>query len=205
MPPTRDTSDIAAGELVELHDDALRKWYAAQPDDVEPGDSVESLARAQHFCNVSLWDLEDEARRRDVPDAIIAETKRGIDRWNQRRNDLVERIDRVLLERFAGVDVSRAALHSETAGMMIDRLSILALKIWHMRSYAADASDPAIARECREKAEQLSLQRDDLACCLDTLLADFAAGRRYFKLYRQHKAYNDPRLNPALRDARKTT
>ncbi len=201
---TNDINDggVAAGELICLHDDALREWYAARPVGVEPDEGVESIARAQHFCNVSLWDLEDEARRRDVPDAIIAETKRAIDGWNQRRNDLVERMDRALLAGFVGVDVSRAALHSETAGMIVDRLSILALKIWHMRCYAADAADPKLAEECREKAAQLTAQRGDLARCLEQLYADFAAGRRHFKLYRQHKAYNDPRLNPALRSER---
>ncbi len=203
MHPTRNVvAGLAAAELTGLHDAALRAWSAAPPHAVEPGGSFESLVLAQHFSNFSLWGLEDEARRRDVTDAVIAEVKRSIDRWNQQRNDLVERIDRALLAEFAGIDTSRAALHSETAGTMIDRLSILALKVWYMCRYAADAADPKLAEECREKAAQLTAQRVDLARCLEQLYADVAAGRRHFKLYRQHKAYNDPRLNPALRSER---
>lgn len=190
---------LASATLVAAHDRALTAWYARRPESVDPAEDVASLVDAQHFCNFSLWNHEDEARRRDTTDQYIAETKRAIDGWNQRRNDLVERIDRAILTIFSEVDVSSAALHSETAGMMVDRLSILALKIWHMHRYAADLPDPAVAEECRQKAALLRTQRSDLAACLDTLLAEFAAGRRYFKLYRQFKAYNDARLNPSLR------
>lgn len=196
-PPILDA--LGATRLLGMHDDTLVSWDAAPPANSGPGSDLASLALAQHFCNFSLWRLEDEARRRDVADAVIAETKRAIDRWNQLRNDRVEQIDRALLAQLSGVDTSAAALHSETAGMMVDRLSILALKIFHMRRYAEDQADPAIAAECRDKLAWLVVQRKDLSACLDALLADFAEGRRYFKLYRQFKAYNDPRLNPALK------
>ena len=84
---------VSPGEICELHDGALAAWYRETPQQVEPNDDLESLVRAQHFCNFSLWNHEDEARRRDVADSYIADTKRAIDRWNQRRNDLIERID----------------------------------------------------------------------------------------------------------------
>ena len=90
---------ISRTELLKLHDDALVAWYRDKPKDVAPGADLRSLALAQHFCNLSLWNHEDEARRRDVADAYIAQTKRAIDGWNQKRNDLIERIDLFLLDR----------------------------------------------------------------------------------------------------------
>ena len=156
------------------------------------------LVRAQHFCNFSLWGLEDEVRRVDVDDAVIAGIKRSIDRWNQRRNDLIEKLDVAILAELPAAAGAGAEQHSETAAQMIDRLSILALKIWHMNRQAARLDDPALAGECVQKLAVLKTQRADLAGCLSRLLDDCRAGRRFFKLYRQFKMYNDPRLNPAL-------
>jgi hypothetical protein len=181
-----------------LHDRALVAWYRERPASVDAGADLDSILLAQHFCNFNLWNLEDEARRTDVDDGFIARIKRAIDRWNQKRNDLIERIDETLLAQFADVDTSRAEQHSETAGQMIDRLSILSLKIWHMDQAAARREDQALAAECAAKARVLKAQRADLKACLLRLLDDFRAGRRFFKVYRQFKAYNDPRLNPAL-------
>lgn len=189
---------IEPAHLFDLHDGALSEWYRHRPEAVAPGDSLDSLVLAQHFCNFSLWNHEDEARRRDVPDSYIAETKRAIDQWNQRRNDLIEKIDLYLLAQLGPPDATRARQNSETAGSMVDRCSILSLKIHHMGINAARRDDPALAAECGQKLAVLKVQRDDLARCLHELLEDFIAGRRYFRLYRQYKAYNDPRLNPAL-------
>ena len=189
---------IAANELRKLHDEALAAWYRDKPSAMEPGADLNSLILAQHFCNFSLWNHEDEARRRDVPDAYIAETKRAIDKWNQRRNDLIEKIDLHLLERLKGCDTAKARQNSETAGSMVDRCSILALKIHHMGINATRKDDLEVAMQSAAKLKVLRAQRDDLSGCLEELLEDYAAGRRYFKLYRQYKAYNDPRLNPAL-------
>lgn len=191
---------LGAAALGPLHDEALQAWYGQAPDSVEPEAGLASLILAQHFSNFRLWAFEDEARRDDVDDSYIADIKRQIDPWNQRRNDLIERIDRAILERFEGVDVSGAALHSETAGMIVDRLSILALKIRNMGVYAAREDDPALAQECSEKQVRLRTQRSDLLQCLERLIEEFRRGTRYFKGYKQFKAYNDPRLNPAMRN-----
>src|SRR5690349_10103921 len=189
---------IRKDELLPLHDQALAAWYRDKPGQVEAGAELRSLILAQHFCNFSLWNHEDEARRRDVADAYIAETKRAIDKWNQKRNDFIEKIDLHLLEQLKGCDTSKARLNSETAGSMVDRCSILALKIHHMGINAARKDDLEVAVQSAGKLKVLRVQRDDLSGCLQDLLEDYAAGRRYFKLYRQYKAYNDPRLNPAL-------
>jgi len=199
-----------------LHEEALVAWYAGEGDEID-GDAdssadpacisdLERLIVNQHRCNTRLWNLEDEARRTDATDVYIADTKRGIDRVNQERNDLIERIDEALLARLYRDAPPAGEQNSETAGMMIDRLSILALKIYHMRANsgrfaagATGAADAELAAECEAKLAVLQEQRDDLAACLDRLLADCAGGRRYFKVYRQFKAYNDPRLNPAMR------
>jgi hypothetical protein len=152
-----------------------------------------------------LWDEEDQARRTDAGDAAIAANKRTIDRCNQARNDAVEWIDEALLARLADLRPAPDAWHqSETAGMMIDRLSILALKCAAMGHEAgrADASTDHRAR-CAERLARLSAQREDLARCLDTLLALSATGRAYWKVYRQFKMYNDPSLNPWLYGGKK--
>lgn len=202
-------ANLSVPDILALHDEALAKWAGLATPAVAPAATageatLAELVEAGHFANFTIWGLEDEARRRDVGDARIAAVKRSIDPWNQRRNDLMEAVDAAVLQRFANVDVASAELHSETAGMIVDRLSILALKIRNMDRIAAEAAaggDSALAAECEGRAAVLRAQRRDLAGCLERLLDDFAAGRRFFKSYRQLKSYNDPRLNPALRAA----
>jgi len=190
---------LKAAALGPMHDAALASWYEQAPDSVEKSADLASIILAQHFSNFKLWALEDEARRDDVDDAYIAGIKRQIDPWNQGRNDLMERIDQVVLEHFIDSDTSKAALHSETAGMIVDRLSILSLKIRNMGVYAAREDDPPLKQECLDKQARLKVQRTDLLTCLEVLVDEFRQAKRYFKAYKQFKAYNDPRLNPAVR------
>jgi Protein of unknown function (DUF4254) len=156
-----------------------------------------ALAVAQHRANFELWHEEDKARAPGVADAEIARVKRAIDSLNQRRNDLVEKMDVWLIGQLEQNDA--APLHSETPGLMIDRLSILALKIYHTReeSHRASATESHRLKN-RKRLVLLEEQRDDLAGCLDALWAEVLAGTRRFKLYRQMKMYNDPELNPAI-------
>ncbi len=194
--PSASVLDV--GEIVDAQSAALVDWYRTEPDDVPIHTTLADAVLAQHYCNFQIWNHEDQARRRDVSDSHIATVKRAIDGWNQRRNDLMEVLDGLVLAALPDPDPDRARQHSETAGMMIDRLSILTLKIHHMRINAARDDDLDLAAQCAEKVRTLELQLTDLAACLDRLLVDCVGGTRFFKLYRQHKAYNDPRLNPAV-------
>lgn len=183
---------------------SLLRWHDARlGDDAWPapaGSPVWHWVEANHRHNRLLWDEEDRARRTDAGSAAIAASKRLIDRHNQLRNDAVEALDEALLAQLDGIVAQAGArLSSETPGAMVDRLSILALKIFHMRAQSrrVEAGAGHVAA-CAAKLERLLAQRHDLACCLDRLLAEAASGRAYFKVYRQFKMYNDPALNPWL-------
>ncbi|HSQ82255.1 MAG TPA: DUF4254 domain-containing protein [Casimicrobiaceae bacterium] len=195
---TNPFDDVVSMSIREFHDRRIALGAGAEAAD-PPGEAWRHIA-ANHRCNHLLWDEEDQARRTDVPDAAIAANKRAIDGYNQKRNDAIERIDEALLARLSGVTPAADAWHnSETAGAMIDRLSILALKVHHMtaQTLRSDAT-PAHVASCTEKLARLSMQREDLARCLDTLLARAAEGRAFWRIYRQFKMYNDPALNPWL-------
>jgi hypothetical protein len=155
----------------------------------------------QHLANFELWHTEDRARTPGATDHEIAEVKHAIDRINQRRNDLAERCDLLLLAELEkrGLPQPEAELHSESPGLIIDRLSILALKIWHTAEEVRRPDSPeGHAERNRARLAFLTEQRSDLAACLDRLWQQTLAGQRRFKLYRQLKMYNDPSLNPAI-------
>jgi hypothetical protein len=167
-------------------------------------DGLMALAMAQHRANFELWHEEDKARAPGALDSEIVRVKHAIDVLNQRRNDLVEKMDMWLIERLE--QDPGAPLHSETPGLMVDRLSILALKIYHTREEArrASATEDHRLRNV-ERLAQIEEQRGDLAGCLDALWAEVLGGTRRFKLYRQMKMYNDPELNPAVYGRRSQT
>ena len=197
---TEPRIELHARDLTAFHDarHAVAGW--AKSGETATRDPLWLAVEDNHRCNCLLWDEEDLARRRNVSDSEIAKNKRAIDGHNQKRNDAIERIDELLLISLSKTEVkSGAKLNSETAGAMIDRLSILSLKIQHMR-LQTERKDVASAHieSCRLKLARLTEQRTDLASCLDRLLADCARGEAYFKIYRQFKMYNDPALNPAI-------
>lgn len=175
-------------------------WHLTSPESTETG--LMRLVEDQHLQNFLLWHEEDKARDPHADDFTIATVKRRIDKLNQRRNDLIESIDEALLDQLASDGTpanTESPLNSETAGSMIDRCSIMALKIYHMNEEAVRPSASAEHRQkAREKTERLQLQRTDLLKCLRILLEEMTAGRRHFRLYRQFKMYNDPSLNPAV-------
>jgi hypothetical protein len=191
---------LDALSLVQFHDAALAAPGWPQDTAGAPLGGPWQWIHANHRYNTLLWNEEDKARRVDVGADEIAASKRLIDHYNQLRNDAVESIDEAILEQLAEVaHGDTARLSSETAGAMADRLSILALKIVHMRAQTlrTDAGD-AHVDTCTRKLRRLTAQRQDLAACFDQLLADARAGRAYFKVYLQFKMYNDPTLNPYL-------
>jgi hypothetical protein len=191
-------SKIDAASVVAFHDRQLRNpdWPVFD----EPQSGAWTWIAANHRYNGLLWREEDRARRLDVPPDEIAASKHLIDRYNQKRNDAVEALDERLLGELDRVSRQPGArLSSETAGAMVDRLSILALKIHHMRAQAQrHEAGPEHMQVCAHKLERLVTQRQDLMFCLDTLLADARTGLAFFKVYRQFKMYNDPSLNPYL-------
>lgn len=207
-----------ATKVATLHDTTLAAAGAppvSQPPTEASNDRSTLLWHwigTNHFFNSSLWAEEDLARRTTVSDTEIALNKRAIDKFNQARNDATERVDEILLTELGLVDAAsaqtdapvskvpgNARLNSETAGSIIDRMSIMALKIHAMRAQTTrtDVND-AHRSGSQVKLDKLLQQRQDLASCLDDLIADTQAGRAYFKVYRQFKMYNDPRFNPAL-------
>ena len=185
--------------ITRMQDEMTAALHLAEGElGIEAGaDGLMTLATAQHRANFELWHEEDRARVPGVPDEEIVQVKRAIDRLNQRRNDLVETMDSWLMERLQ--QNAEAPLHSETPGLMIDRLSILSLKIYHTEEEARRAS--ATEDHRAKNVARLALlmeQREDLAGCLDSLWTQVLDGSRRFKLYRQLKMYNDPTLNPAV-------
>jgi hypothetical protein len=189
---------LKAEIIPDLHDALTQRWHRSEVADADSGSEWLDAVARQHRANFELWHIEDEARR---PGADLAQVKRRIDRTNQRRNDLAEELDRMLMLwlEARSLPAATAELHSETPGLMIDRLSILSLKIYHTREEVERPSAPAGHRERnRERLAILIEQRADLAACLADLWSEVLSGGRRIKLYRQLKMYNDPALNPAI-------
>lgn len=202
---------FSARAIADLQDRANALWHRDGNSDapLQAGAEKNSAASqefletvlAQHRANFELWHTEDRARAPQATDGDVAEVKRAIDRLNQRRNDLAEQCDLLLLDQLTSQrsPAVQAPLHSESPGLMIDRLSILALKIYHTQEEIDRPHAPAgHADRNRQRLALLTEQREDLVGCLDSLWAEAVAGTRRFKLYRQLKMYNDPTLNPAV-------
>jgi hypothetical protein len=190
--------------ILQLHESTVARWHEREIDN--PGEGFMALVCHQHEQNFRLWHQEDIARSPTVSDAELAEVKRAIDRLNQRRNDLIEALDDHLIAELALAAARPAAdarLNTETPGSAIDRLSILSLRIYHMReqSERADAAESHRAK-AQARLKVLLEQRRDLSTALGELLEDLFAGRKRLKVYRQFKMYNDPTMNPYLYAAR---
>ena len=192
-------ADLTSAAIVTFHDQRLVDCDWKHADDPSTEGAWKWIA-VNHRSNVSLWEEEDQARRTDAGADAIAANKRAIDRYNQQRNDAIEKIDEALLARVAAIAVAPDAWrNSETAGAMIDRLSILSLKVFHMRAQTLRRDVTAAhVEQCTEKLQRLQSQRIDLADCLDTLLSLADEGRAFWRVYRQFKMYNSPDTNPYL-------
>ncbi|MDN3584429.1 DUF4254 domain-containing protein [Mucilaginibacter flavus] len=189
---------INVQQVVRNQAEQISKWHVQLilSEEVLPM----SLIQENNHWNYLLWHQEDVARTIDIEPSAMVLAKRNIDLFNQNRNDCIEKIDEWILEFLNVKKVNpKGRLHSETPGMMIDRLSIMALKIYHMREEAArgDAS-PLHRLNCEKKVALLNEQIKDLATCLAGVLDDLERGELSFKVYRQFKMYNDPDLNPQI-------
>ena len=191
---------INVNKLTDLHKHLVEKWH--EDEISNPYVGMEALVCTQFSFNFQLWHEEDIARSRDVGDEKIAVVKRNIEGFNQNRNDWIEKIDDYISDQLEelGIEAEAGArLNTETPGSVIDRLSILALRIYHMEEQAGrqDATD-----EHREKAQQklavCFLQMDNLSRSLQELIDDIYAGKMTHRTYRQFKMYNDPTMNPYL-------
>lgn len=187
---TPDAREITASQL-----SWTQLWHDAPTD--FPADAFLKLVHENHRRNFDLWHQEDLARREDIGFESVYKAKRAIDGLNQQRNDFVEQMDKELVRILAPKEDCPA--NSETPGMIIDRLSILALKVYHMeeQTQRADVSAEHLDR-CRQKLGVIRRQRADLTQSLEDLMREVEQGRRTFRVYFQFKMYNDPSLNPQL-------
>ncbi len=166
-----------------------------------PKDKIEHLLYRKNWIDTVQWHYEDIIRDPEIEPVAALDLKRKIDASNQDRTDLVEYIDSYFLNKYQSVQVKKdATINTESPAWAIDRLSILALKIYHMQEEVnrTDAS-PEHIKKCNEKLQVLLAQRKDLSTAIDQLLADIEAGNKYMKVYKQMKMYNDDELNPVLR------
>lgn len=194
-------NDLHLVGLEAAFDRAIECWHQDDTSfDVLQG-RVHPIALELAWRNCLLWHEEDKARRTDVDDSAIATVKRAIDRLNQQRNDQIEKLDEMILAALTAKKVESATelINSETPGSIVDRISIMSLKVYHM---AEDSQRDDIDDEHRQrslhKLAMLKLQRYDLYVALQQLLDEYLAGRKRMKLYKQFKMYNDPTLNPEL-------
>ena len=162
--------------------------------------SIEDLLFKKNWIDAVQWHLEDIIRDPQIKPDEALKIKRRIDKSNQDRTDLVESIDDFFFDKYSDVKVlPDATINTESPAWAIDRLSILALKIFHMEQEVKrnDASEEHLEK-CNAKLSVLLQQREDLSTAIDQLIQDIESGRKYMKTYKQMKMYNDPALNPVL-------
>lgn len=203
-----DTIKESIQDAIAHQNRSVADWHFGEPVyEGEPGKDLQGIAgfrelvARQHWANFQLWHVEDRARRKDVDAAVIADCKYAIDKLNQKRNDLIERMDECLIGMFTPLLPEGGAerYNTETVGAALDRLSIQALKIYHMKEQCARKDvDAAHVKQCDTKVGVLNRQHDDLAQAILELVDEYATGTKKPKVYFQFKMYNDPKLNPEL-------
>lgn len=191
---------IKIADIAALHRDSILRWKTE-------GLSLEQqgflrLAEENHAFNYQLWHAEDRARREDMGHEFVYQAKREIDYCNQQRNNRMEAMDEWLFIHLQPAQAEHCPVHSETPGMIIDRLSIMALKSYHMelqtRRHEVDESH---RQTCLLKLNTITAQQQQLLACLDLFIEEILAKSRTFRVYHQFKMYNDPALNPELYSA----
>jgi hypothetical protein len=191
---------INVSEITILHREAIITWKASGILlNASNASDFLGLVEQNHAFNYRLWHAEDKARRDDMGHAFVYQAKREIDGHNQKRNDCMEAIDDYLMVLLKPAVAGVCVVHSETPGMMIDRLSILALKQYHMteQTVRQDVDDVHRA-QCLEKLNIINAQITQLSNCISDLLQEVLQQTRTFRVYRQFKMYNSAQLNPEL-------
>ena len=194
-----------ANDCFKIFEDTVNEYH--KHDDVDakvenpfaPG-TIEHTLFAKNWIDAVQWHLEDIIRDPQIDPVEALALKRRIDKSNQDRTDMVEELDTYFREKYSDVKVAAdATINTESPAWALDRLSILALKIYHMQAEVdrTDATAEHLAK-CRGKLAVLLEQRADLTTAINQLLDDIAAGRKDMKVYRQMKMYNDPATNPVL-------
>jgi hypothetical protein len=194
-----------ANEFNQIFEQCIRDYHVK--DDINqplnnPYDGFEGLLYEKCWIDTVQWHLEDIIRKPDIDPVEALKIKRQIDKYNQKRTDLVEKIDEFIYEKFKNIPKKPdARINTETPGWAIDRLSILNLKIYH---WAEEANRQDASEEHRKKAKEklniLLQQREDLTTAINQLFKELAEGKVIAKTYKQMKMYNDPELNPVLRE-----
>ncbi|MBU2904888.1 MULTISPECIES: DUF4254 domain-containing protein [Arenibacter] len=189
-----------------IFEESIEKYH--QKDDVSqefhnpyPKDDISHLLYRKNWIDTVQWHYEDIIRDPNIEPVAALKLKRQIDASNQDRTDLVEFIDSYFLNKYQSVEKDKnATINTESPAWAIDRLSILALKIYHMQEEVnrTDATQDHV-QKCQNKLNVLLEQKKDLCSAIDQLLADIESGKKYMKVYKQMKMYNDNELNPVLR------
>jgi hypothetical protein len=202
MPTADDCFKVFASSIEDYHKKDDVDAVIVNP--YQP-DTFESLLYLKNWIDTVQWHLEDIIRKPDIDPVEALQIKRRIDKSNQDRTDTVEKIDDRFLEKFAGVKPRpHARINSETPAWLLDRMSILMLKIYHMeeQTLRKDASADHILK-CQSKLSVLLEQKNDMKNAYNELIEDIGSGNRKFKVYRQMKMYNDTSLNPMLYNRKK--
>lgn len=188
---------MLVADIATLHHDSIPKW---KKNDIQlTYEHFLRIVEENHAFNYQLWHAEDRARRDDMGFEFVYQAKREIDHYNQQRNNCMEEMDLWLFVQLQPAQPEVCPVNSETPGMMIDRLSIMALKIYHMQLQTKREEVTDTHRQtCLNKLQILHAQQEQLQQCLQHLLQEIKTQQRTFRLYQQFKMYNDPSLNPEL-------
>jgi Protein of unknown function (DUF4254) len=197
------TTNIHIPTLLALQKDCIVTWKTQGI--TRSHTDFYQLVEENHAFNYQLWHAEDRARREDQGFAYVYQAKRSIDKYNQERNNRMEAMDTWLFNTLKPLPHTHCPVHSETPGMMIDRLSILALKSYHMGlQVTREDVDEAHREACQNKWLIIQEQLHQLGDCLALFVEDLVDRKRTFRVYHQFKMYNDPKLNPELYDFNNT-
>lgn len=204
---------INSDKIFKISDKIIKFWHKKENRLKNLEHTIDVLNREKEYIckltgdiasiNCFLWHKEDKARASKYSDSIIADVKRAIDYTNQKRVNKVEEIDKYILDSIKEKKIKtaiNAPLNSETPGSIIDRLSVLALKIYHMdeQTKRKDASKEHI-KKCKDKLLMMNAQKKDLSACFDKLMKELFSGKKRLKMYYQFKMYNDPATNPWMK------